>query len=367
MQRNRTEWSTHYPVRDFPADLALVITIVAASVLAVFVDGVQETPIRLVVGLPFVLFLPGYAIVSALFPEKARTPDQSLDLATHTGGTIDRIRGEGILGVVRSVLSNDPGQRPGVTGLVRVALSFGVSIATVSILGLLLNETPFGLRLVPVMVSLSGVIVGFSVIAAYRRLQLSEAERFKVPYRRWVAGVRREVFRPGTNVGHVLNALVVLTFIFAIAGVGYAVSAPGGGGFTEFYLLTENDTGELVADGYPTELAAGQATPVVVGVNNREHEPVEYTVVVQLQRVDPAQPGGTTSASVQERDELDRFQMRLPADESWQEPYDVVPTMTGENMRLTFLLYRGSVPSDPTMANAYREVHLWVAVTEPDA
>ena len=37
--------------------------------------------------------------------------------------------------------------------------------------------------------------------------------------------------------------------------------------------------------------------------------------------------------------------------------------MAGENLRLTFLLYRGQAPQDTTVENAYRELHLWVNVS----
>lgn len=37
--------------------------------------------------------------------------------------------------------------------------------------------------------------------------------------------------------------------------------------------------------------------------------------------------------------------------------------MTGDELRLQYLLYRGSPPATSTQSNAYREVHLWVNVT----
>jgi len=37
--------------------------------------------------------------------------------------------------------------------------------------------------------------------------------------------------------------------------------------------------------------------------------------------------------------------------------------MVGENMRLTFLLYRDSPPQNPSVDTAYREIHLRVNVT----
>ncbi len=45
-------------------------------------------------------------------------------------------------------------------------------------------------------------------------------------------------------------------------------------------------------------------------------------------------------------------------------------SMTGEEIRLTFLLYRGAaseVPASPDPDGAYRSVHLWIDVTETEA
>jgi len=55
---------------------------------------------------------------------------------------------------------------------------------------------------------------------------------------------------------------------------------------TEFYLLTENESGDLVAAGYPTNMTRGESGSLVVGIGNQGHESVEYTVVVELQRVE---------------------------------------------------------------------------------
>jgi len=42
----------------------------------------------------------------------------------------------------------------------------------------------------------------------------------------------------------------------------------------------------------------------------------------------------------------------------------VTPTMTGRWLRLTYLLCTDEVPAEPSIESAYREVHLWVNVSE---
>jgi uncharacterized membrane protein len=140
--------------------------------------------------------------------------------------------------------------------------------------------------------------------------------------------------------------------------------------FTEFYVLTENETGGLVADGYPTEFQVGASKPVVVGIGNQEHRRTNYTAVVVVQNVS-FEPGGepanatanATVVEVPESIELGRFSAALAHNETWHRTYELRPTMTGTNLRLAFLLYRGTPPESPTVDNAYRELHLWVNVT----
>ena len=66
-ERHKTAASD--PHRGVFADLAAVVALTVAMLAAVSLPGVRETPLRIVLGVPFTLFAPGYAIVAALFPE----------------------------------------------------------------------------------------------------------------------------------------------------------------------------------------------------------------------------------------------------------------------------------------------------------
>ena len=368
------------PVRRLPADLAAVVVLVVAAVLVVTVPGLNATPLRVVFGLPLVLFLPGYALIAALFPEAGRTPHQDggHESGGNDGGTGTDHDGhkpttsEPGSGTRKDshhtgdVHASDrvplPGSQRGIDGIERVALSFGMSIAVVPLLGLMLNFTPWGITLGPIMVAVTGFTLGVTGIAAVRRQSLPEARRFRVPYRNWIDAGRSELFAPESRLDGVLNVLLVCSILLAVGTVGYAVVfPPQGESFTEFYLLTEEDNGDLVAAGYPTEFELGQTADLVVGVENHEGEPVEYTVVIQLQAVETE--GNETT--VTERVELDRIDTPRVADnETWQHSHAVEPTMAGEELRLQYLLYRGEPSENPTADDAYRDLHLWVDVRE---
>ena len=91
---------------------------------------------RYVLGTLFVLFIPGYTLIEALYPdEKNLSP------------------------------------------LERLALSIGLSLAIVPLIGLILNYTPWGIRLEPILVSQTLFTLIMLFLAAYRKYSLIAAER----------------------------------------------------------------------------------------------------------------------------------------------------------------------------------------------
>jgi uncharacterized membrane protein len=325
-------------VRELPADLAAVLVYVVATNAVVLLPVVSETPVRVVFGLPFVLFIPGYAFIAALFPEAGTG---SADADTD---------------------ADSPPERRGIDGIERVALSFGLSIAVVPLIGLALNFTPFGIRLVPIMVSLTVFTLLATAVAAYRRRALPAEERFRVPYRAWLAAGREELFEPDSRTDAALNVLLAVSVILAASAVGYAVAVPQQGeSFSEFYLLTEQEDGELIADDYPTEFVRGEPKPVVVGIGNQEYEPVSYTVVIQLQEVRLVDNG--TNVTVERRAQLRRYTTELEHNTTGTRQVQLQPTFAGDRLRLQFLLYRGPPPETPTADSSYRELHLWINVS----
>jgi uncharacterized membrane protein len=214
------------------------------------------------------------------------------------------------------------------------------------------------------MVSLGGFTLLTAAVASYRRNELPADERFVVPYREWLATGRAELFHPDSRLDGALNVLLVVSLLVAIGSVGYAVAVPKPGeSFSELYLLTEGADGELVADNYPQEFTAGESRSLYVGVGNHEHQQVNYTVVVELQNVTFA----NNESQIHERERLSTFQTTLSHNETWHRNHTVEPTMLGERLRLTYFLYKGEAPPEPTIENAYQEVHLWVNVTEAPA
>lgn len=336
-------------IRQLPADLAIIAALAVLTGIAALAPVVKETPLRIVLGLSFVLFLPGYAFVAALFPEKgspnnkAPTDQPSIETNSEKSSTrTERIRNEGI------------------DGIERVALSFGLSIAISPLIGLGLNFTPFGIRLVPIVFAIGGFTLITTAVAAVRRAALPPEERFQVPFKQWYTTIYTELFEPETRADQLLNVVLVVSLLLAVSSVAYAVAVPKSGeSFSEFYLLTENESSDLTASNYPSNFSVGESKPLVVGITNNEHQSETYDVVVQLQRVRTT----NNSTKVLAHESIENFRTQLATNETWTQKHSVTPTMSGTRLRLVYLLYKDGVPSQPTIENAYRETHLWVNVS----
>lgn len=322
-----------------PADAVAVIgyTVVVEGVIVSGLSGV--TPLRAALGVPFALFLPGYALCSALFP--ARTaPLTGRDGAVLRGP----IRGDGLFWPDR------------------VALSFGVSLACLPVVALVLGVSGLGYAPAVVAAALGSVVVSGTVVGTVRRARLPPGDRYRVPYRRWVDEAR-EALVGGDALDTGLNLTLVVLVVLAVGTLGYAlVSPPAAESYSGFQLLAEGEDGDLVADDYPREFDPGESRQLYVGIDNHEGSTTRYTVVAELQRVETAEG----SVSVLERERLDRFSATLDPGERLRERRTVAPDTTGEDLRLVYYLYRGDAPADPDGSSAYRSVYLWVDVGDGD-
>jgi uncharacterized membrane protein len=340
MSERNVEDGVGSPTR-WARDLQLVLVVVVLLWGVTLFPVVRETPLRIVVALVVALFVPGYALIAALFPE------QGPAVSDGSSATLDE--------------PDSDEKADGIDVLERVVLSFGASIAVVPLVGLVLNFTPWGLRLVPILAGLTVVTVPLTVLAARRRSRLPADARFDPHPVAWLVAALRGLTAPDDRTDAILNVLLVVSVLLAVGSVAYAVSDPTPDEeFTEFYLLTETETGELVASNYPTNFTTGESRSVVVGIGNEEGQSETYTVVTQLQDV---RIEGET-VTVTDARELDRFGRELSDGASVNLTRELTPSeLTGERLRLQFLLYRGEAPENPSPASAYRQTHLWVNVT----
>lgn len=275
-------------------------------VLMVTIIFFPSTVVRIILGLPFLLFFPGYTLLAALYPK-----------------------------------------RKGMSGIERVALSCGLSIAIVPLMGLILNSTPLGIRLEVILSSVASFILITSIIAWLRRKRLPEPERFSLRFPSEAPGWR------GGAWDRVLSVVLVIAILGALGALYYIIAAPKveleildytivaperEESLTKFYIL--GLSGE--ATDYPDQLVVGEGGSVIVGISNQEGETVGYRLEVRINGVRNNEVGAVV----------------LEDEQEWQEEVSFVPQVAGENQKVEFLFYKQG--QDET----YQTLHFYVDVIE---
>ena len=254
----------------------LVVIDILSLLLIIVVTWLPLDWLRILLGLPFILFFPGYTLVAALFP------------------------GKGDVG-----------------GIQRIALSFGLSIAVVVVVGLILNYTPWGIGLYPILVAVTVFILAASATALYRRGRLLEGQRlrlrFKVDASRWAAV---------SHCDKALYLILVMSLLGAIGTMAYVFATPRvEQEFTEFYVLGPGGN----ATSYPSELTLGDEGSVVLGIVSHEHED---STVYRVEIVIDGEHSSTIGP------------LALRHDEKWEEEVSFLPQKAGASQKVEFILYR---------------------------
>ncbi|MCE7699417.1 MAG: DUF1616 domain-containing protein [Methanobacterium paludis] len=278
-----------------PTDLILVFLITALCILFVLTPKLSHTFVRTLLGLFLILFIPGYSLIAALFPKKD-------DLE----------------------------------GIERAALSFGLSVAVTPLIGLALNYTSWGIRLTPILISLSAFTFIMVFVAYLRRIRAPLEERFSVPFGSLPDRIRGQ-FKGESRNSKILSIVLIITIVLAVATTVYIVVNPHQGEkFTEFYILGPNGT----AADYPTNMTSGEIGSVIIGVVNHEYQPVNYSLVVQV--------NGTI---------LKQENITLNTTQKLEIPYNFTAGYATGKKEIEFQLYKL-----PDETNVYRSLHLWINI-----
>jgi uncharacterized membrane protein len=323
-----------------PSDVLATLAFLVVVNVSVVVVGVESPPLRVALGAPLLLFLPGYVLVATLFP-RASVPDER----QRSGGW--------------SVV---PVQYSEINGAERAALSFGLSLAVLPLFAIAVAFSPWPYAADVVVPGLSLLVLVGAAASAARRGTVDPDSRFEVPFRAWAGRLWRFMF-DGGGANAAVNVALVLSVVLSVAVVGYAFAAPQDGErYSELTLVTENESGEYVAGDYPENFTAGEERGLTVGVENDEQVETEYTIVTQVERVETNASGG--GVTILETSELRRATMTLDPGERRYDDHAVAPETTGEDLRLSYYLYKGEAPETAGADTAYRHVYLWIDVTD---
>lgn len=285
----------HYKPRNYYLDIILILALTLLTVGFVLIPPLNKTFVRTILGILLVLFIPGYSLIAALFPK---------------WGDLD--------------------------GIERAALSFGLSIAVTPLIGLGLNYTPWGIRLDPILISLTIFTLAMSLIAYLRRRSLPEGEKYFVPFGAFTRNIR-ESFKGESRTEKILSIILIISIILAISTTVYIIVKPKQGEkFTEFYILGPDGK----ASNYPTNLTNGDRGRVIIGLVNHEYATTDYKLLVKV--------GNRT---------LKNDTLTLKNGEKKEIPYNFTAGTNGQK-KMQFLLYKL-----PEEVKPYRSLHLWLDIT----
>lgn len=317
----------------YPIDILLCIFL-SIILLPIVLLNIIEI-FRIILGLPFLMFIPGYMLIFILFPKKKEY--NSID------------------------------------GLERIGLSFGFSIALVSLVGLILNFTPWGILLDPILFTLFFLIEILGIIAIYRWKTTDADERF-------TSLINISKIKLSKKSDNILTVFLALSILIASGSIIYLIVAPKTGEpFTEFYILSTNGNVTNSAQ----VISPGQNISVILGLINHEYKTMNYTIEVWL--VDESV---IFNESTQKNDTiynhawfmnetvvtLNHTEITNEKNQTkkWENNYTFSINKIG-HFKLEFLLfttpsqhlsyetdYKDSI--DMSIKQAYRELHLWFYV-----
>ncbi len=253
----------------------VILAIVAITIFLLPVVCWTNGNIRIALSLVALLLFPGYALLSALFP---------------TNNSISSIE--------------------------RIALSFGVSLAIVSVSGLLIHVSPLELGLNSILIITVIIILFASAIAWYRNARTASERRLSFSIRLFLPEWSRQ-----TRLDRMLTLTLAIVLVTVLGVAGYAAAVPDEGEFyTEFYIL---DAQGSTSD-YPGNVFFGEPIDVIVGVISHEKENTKYQIKIEAD--------GTL---------LDALETDfLVKDEKWEKQVSFYLPGAGNDQKIEFWLYR---------------------------
>lgn len=260
-------------------DLLIVLLLVLLSIVFVLIPPFNQTPLRIIFALPILLFLPGYVLITAMFPRKE------------------------------------------LTGIERFTLSVGLSIAIFVFDGFAVSVTPWKFRPDSIVISLTWITLLLTLLTGVRRVRIPANERYffgPSTISEFIASIK--VKEEPTDIEKALIIALVGSIIIASGMLIYAKLTREEEKFTELYILGEGGK----AEDYPSDLYILENNSIIVGVENHEQQVMNYTLRVKM--------GNYL---------LEEREITLGHQDKWKEKLDLTPRHLGRHLKLEFALLRG--------------------------
>lgn len=317
----------------YPIDILLCLLYSLLLIPLIILD--VHDILRMVLGIPFLLFIPGYVFISCFSSYKSSKSE--LDV------------------------------------LYKIALSIGLSIAIVSLDGLLLFYTPFGFTLLSILSSLLIIIIFCGIIALYRWRKARQQNQIVISLK-----------LPSFHSTSKLDKILMMVLIWAIAltiitAVFISLLPTKQESFTEFYIL--GAAGKTT--NYPKNLTIRQNSNLTIGLINQEHKTIDYTIEIWLVNQTLSYNNITKAIdyTYHEMWFLDKLTVRLDHftpdidliwQPQWEYLYNFQINKTGR-YTLMFLLFTSPAPDYDKQQNykdiaateiqsAYQNIYIWLNI-----
>jgi len=323
-------------------DLIIVFVITVLASIFAFNSIYIPWPIQVLFGLTGLLLAPGYVTLVAVLQLRLVINHFSSQEWTLTSPNTD----------------SDQLLRPNPSTSEVIVLIFVTSISIVTILGLIVSQTPMGVVPESIVLSVAGYTSTIATLTAISRYRIGTDQSL------WIAIDRTQLSRlsnPPTRVDAVLNISLVLVLMIGAVVVAVPLSSQNQTQFTEFALLAESESGDTISREYLATADDGENRQIHSIITNHEGQTIEYTLLIQVQRATV----NNKSVNVTSYRRLNSTTIKIAPNETAQLTYEFRTLEANSGCRVAFLLYADNVPTSPTMENAYRELHLWHADNPP--
>lgn len=302
-------------------NILLVINVVSILLLiAVFL--LPSNSLRIILGIPFLTFFPGYSLLAAIFPYQKK-----------------------------------------IDFLEVITLSIGMSIAVTSLLWIALNYTGWGINTLSQLVTLEGFIIVMSVITFFRK---PKYEKQWKPLR--LIDILSK-FQVKSKVDTFFAVIVCLSIVSFLGILGFTAASPKNGEkYTEFYILgsdgqakkypvefvLDNDDIDRIIYSDGTVESQSIKDTVILGVVNHEQKTLDYNLTILVNN-EPVR-------IIYDNDIAESISgLTLKNEEKWEQKVGFIPTDIGDNQKVEFLL---------TAANGetrnVNSLHFWINVRQEE-
>ncbi|MDH7506310.1 MAG: DUF1616 domain-containing protein [Candidatus Thermoplasmatota archaeon] len=313
--------------------LCLIWSVIAFFFIIINIDN----PVRVILSIPVIIFIPGHMLIGVLFPGKKT--DSGIDFTE------------------------------------RIVLSLGVSIAIVPLFGIVLFYTVGRFELISIILSLESFILVIGSIAIYRWFKTPLTDRFTIE-------INISLPKHENKLDKTLTIILIITVIITLVLFTFIIITPmEPEKFTEFYYKPVDEKQ------YPRYLEIGQNASIILGIANHEYKTINYTIEVWLlnQSIvynETTKKNETVYNNLWFMDKINVTLEHKPINlvENWEPQWEYNYTFSINHLgdfKMVFLLYTSQTPDyvvgvdyieiadekvNSDLTSAYRNIHLRLTV-----